>query len=113
MRVVRRLAWPLLIVIVTCGVLFLGVFPTRTYLNQRSAIAHAEERVAELTARNDELQRQVDLLATEGEIERLAREQFGLAKPGEEVYQVLPPPEDPLDVPDVWPLNRLEQRIER
>ncbi|MEJ5254197.1 MAG: septum formation initiator family protein [Acidimicrobiales bacterium] len=113
MRILRRLAAPLVIVIVTCGVLFLGVFPTRTYLNQRAEIGRAEERLAGLTARNDELQRQVDLLNTDGEIERLAREQFGLAKPGEEVYQVLPPPEDPLEVPDVWPLNRLEQRIGR
>ncbi|WP_334141372.1 FtsB family cell division protein [Rhabdothermincola sp.] len=112
MRLLRRLAWPLLIAVVTCGVLFLGVFPTRTYLSQRAAIAAAEEQLDELTARNAELQHQVDLLGTDAEVERLAREQFGLARPGEEVYQVLPPPEDPVEVPDVWPFNRLRQRVE-
>jgi cell division protein FtsB len=112
-KVLRRLAWPSLIAIVVCGVLFIGVFPTRTYLNQRKAIAAAEVRLDELSAGNEQLQHEVDTLAGDDEIERLAREQFGWAKPGEEVYQVLPPPQDPVAVPDVWPFNRLEQRIKR
>ena len=41
------------------------------------------------------------------ELERLAREEYGYAKVGEEVYHVLPPPRDPLKVPDAWPFTRL------
>jgi cell division protein FtsB len=112
MKIVRRLAWPLFIATLLCGVLFLGLFPTRTYLDQRSSTAEAEARLDELVQRNGELQQQVDTLGTDAEVERLARSEFGWAKPGEEVYQVLPPPEDPVSVPDVWPFNRLDQRID-
>lgn len=111
MTVVRRLAWPLFVAVVVCGVLFLGLFPTRTYLDQRSATAEAEERLSALAERNAALARQVETLAGDDEIERLAREQYGLARPGEEVYQVLPAPEDPVSVPEAWPFRRLEQRI--
>ena len=110
-RLVRRLAVPLLVGVLTCGVLFLGVFPTRTYLNQREATAQAETRLAELEASNAEAQQRAQILQTDAEIERIAREQYGLAKPGEEVYQVLPPPEDPVPAPDVWPFNRLDQQL--
>ena len=110
-RLARRLAVPLLIAVLTCGVLFLGVFPTRTYLNQRSATAEAETRLAELQASNEAMQQQADTLQTDAEIERIAREQYGLAKPGEEVYHVLPPPEDPVHAPDVWPFNKLDQQL--
>jgi len=110
-RLIRRLAVPLLVTVLSCGVLFLGVFPTRTYLNQRQSTAQAETRLAELQASNEEAQRRVETLQTDAEIERIAREQYGLAKPGEEVYQVLPPPEDPVHAPDVWPFNRLDQQL--
>jgi cell division protein FtsL len=110
--VVRRLAVPLLVVVLTCGVLFLGVFPTRTYLSQRSDTADAQQQLQELEASNSAMQEQVETLQTDAEIERIAREQYGLAKPGEEVYQVLPPAEDPVHAPDVWPFNRLDQQLE-
>jgi len=110
-RLTRRLAVPLLVGVLGCGVLFLGVFPTRTYLNQRQATAEAETRLAELHASNAADQQRAATLQTDAEIERIAREQYGLAKPGEEVYQVLPPPEDPVEAPDVWPFNRLDQQL--
>jgi cell division protein FtsL len=110
-RGARRLAVPLLIVVLTCGVLFLGVFPTRTYLNQRRSTAAAETQLSRLQASNQQMQQRVDTLQTDAEIERIAREQYGLAKPGEEVYHVLPPPEDPIHAPDVWPFNRLDQQL--
>jgi cell division protein FtsB len=106
-----RLVWPLVILVLACGVFFLGLFPTRTYLDQRTSIAAAETELDELTVENDELQRQVAILESDEEIERIAREQYGLAKPGEELYQILPPPEDPVQVPQVWPFNRLDQQL--
>jgi cell division protein FtsL len=110
-RFARRLAVPLLIVVLSCGVLFLGVFPTRTYLNQRRATAAAESQLSQLQASNAEMQQRADTLQTDAEIERIAREQYGLAKPGEEVYHVLPQPQDPVHAPDVWPFNRLDQQL--
>jgi cell division protein FtsL len=110
-RGARRLAVPLLVAVLVSGVLFLGVFPTRTYLNQRRSIAEAEARLDQLQSANADLQQQRDRLQSDEEIERIARAQYGLAKPGEEVYHLLPPPEDPVEVPDAWPFNRLDQQL--
>jgi cell division protein FtsB len=67
--------------------------------------------LAELQASNAERQQRVATLMTDEEIERIAREQYGLARPGEEVYRILPPAEDPVHAPDVWPFNRLDQQL--
>jgi cell division protein FtsB len=112
-HVLRRLAAPVAILVVAGSVVSLGVFPARTYLDQRQAIAAAQTQLDDLTNRNEALQREVEILDDDAEIERLARQEYGLARPGEEIYQVLPPPEDPLRVPDVWPFNRLDRQLGR
>jgi hypothetical protein len=77
--------------------LFLGlaVFPTRTYMQQRDQMANEEARVRVLGAENRKLAARVTELHTDPEIERLAREQYNLVKPGEEAYAILPGPADP------------------
>jgi cell division protein FtsB len=104
--------WPAVLAVLACGVLFLGVFPTRTFLDQRRTEATAEQRLAELDDERADLQARADALQRDEEVERLAREEYGLARPGEEVYRVLPPAEDPLAIPDAWPFDRLDQRID-
>jgi cell division protein FtsB len=89
---VRRAFWPILVSVVFVGILFAGVFPTRTYLAQRAATARAEEKLDVLGEQNAELERRSRELQRDSEIERLAREQYNLVKPGEEAYAVLPPP---------------------
>ncbi|MBK9180545.1 MAG: septum formation initiator family protein [Acidimicrobiales bacterium] len=88
----RRAVWPLLATVVLVGVLFLAVFPTRTFLGQRAAIERAEHQLGVLRGQADELQRRADALDTDAEIERLAREQYSLVRPGEQAFAVLPPP---------------------
>ena len=96
---------PITLVGVTVGVLVLGVFPTRTWLDQRSAVHAAETRLAELEAANADSQAKVDALHTDAAIEQIARQEYGLAKLGEELYHVLPPPRDPAPVPNAWPFD--------
>jgi cell division protein FtsB len=88
----RRALWPLLVSVVLVGVIFAGVFPTRTYLAQRTSIARAEKQLDVLGEQNEALERRANDLQSDAEIERLAREQYNLVKPGEEAYAVLPPP---------------------
>lgn len=88
----RRALWPLLGSVVLVGVLFIGVFPTRTYLAQRASISRAEKQLEVLGEQSDALAARARELQRDGEIERLAREQYNLVKPGEEAYAVLPPP---------------------
>jgi cell division protein FtsB len=88
----RRAVWPILASVVFVGVLFAGVFPTRTYLTQRSSTTRAEEQLRVLGQQNAELEHKASELQRDSEIERIAREQYNLVKPGEEAYAVLPPP---------------------
>ena len=90
----RRLLWPLVGGALLVAFLVGGVFPTRTYLHQREAIAAEEAKVAVLSEENEKLAAKVDRLHTDAEIERLAREQYNLVRPGEEAYAILPGPAD-------------------
>src|SRR5213078_2465692 len=95
----RRAVWPLLVSITVVGVLFLFVFPGRTYLAPRRSLAAAEARLHVLKTENKALDQRVARLHDDAEIERLAREQYGLVKPGEEAYAILPSPPPPTTVP--------------
>jgi cell division protein FtsB len=87
----RRVVWLLLGSVTLVAALFLFVLPGRTYLAQRSSLNQAGTRVRVLAAENAKLDQQVRQLQTDAEIERLARQQYGLVKPGEQAYAILPP----------------------
>ncbi|MEY2475332.1 MAG: hypothetical protein QOG87_647 [Actinomycetota bacterium] len=90
----RRVWWFLItLVVILAGITMLAVFPARTYFAQRHNLAAAGERVQVLTKENADLSDRVKRLHTDAEIERLAREQYDLVKPGEEAYAILPAPE--------------------
>ena len=91
----RRGIRPLIVSVVLVGILFLFVFPARTYLEQHRRLAATEQRLRVLSQRNSELTARVQRLNTDAEIERLARERYNLVKPGEEAYAILPAPPPP------------------
>ena len=85
----------------TVVVVFLAVavFPTRLWLGQRQEIADAQHRVAVLDHTNAALKKRVQELDSDSAIERIAREQHNLVKPGEDAYAVLPPAGDAPKLP--------------
>jgi cell division protein FtsB len=99
--------------VLTIGVLMVGAFPTRTLLDQRSAASTAEARLQELEEANAAAQQEADALRTDAVVEQIARDEYGLARPGDELYHVLPAPQDPVRVPDAWPFNALGTTLER
>lgn len=107
----RRVAWALVASVALVGALFAFVFPTRTYLAQRSAAETAEERLRVLTEQNEALEARAEELQTPEEIEAIARRDYGLVRPGEEAYAILPPPPPVVDLPDAWPFERLARRL--
>jgi cell division protein FtsB len=109
--VARRLAWPVLFTLVVAAVFGFGVVPARSYLDRRQQVATAEARLAELERSNAEAQARKDKLKTPEEIEKQAREHYGLVREGEEAYKIVPPPSAPADIPDVWPFERLNRRL--
>jgi cell division protein FtsB len=78
--------------VVLVGLLFAFVYPTRTFLDQRSETNKARAQLELLQSENARLARESKQLSTDGEIERLAREKYGLVKPGEQPYVILPAP---------------------
>jgi cell division protein FtsB len=74
----------------TLAVLVLVVFPTRSYLKERGDMNGATHQLQTLDAQNRQLTNQIGRLNTDAEIERLARKDYGLVKPGEEAYAILP-----------------------
>ncbi|CAN5143483.1 hypothetical protein BH24ACT1_BH24ACT1_01650 [soil metagenome] len=89
---VRRRLWVVLVTLAFVGVLFLAVFPSRTFLAQRASLSRAEHQLAVLDEQNSLLEERARLLRDDSEIERLAREEYHLVRPGEEAYVVLPSP---------------------
>lgn len=82
-------------VLVLLAVLFLAGFPARTYLDQRSALASTSDRLAVLRKSNQDLAARANELHSNDAVERLAREQYNLVRPGEEAYAILPGPAAP------------------
>jgi cell division protein FtsB len=79
-------------------VLFIAVFPARTYLDQHRQRQEVLAQIKAIDARNRSLERRIATLHTDAEVERLAREQYNLVRPGEEAYAILPsrqPPPSP------------------
>jgi len=103
---IGRAVWPVLVTVALVGLLFVAVFPTRTWLAQNQSIAAAEEQLEVLEEQNVLLEERVSALHEDEEIERLAREQYNLVRPGEEAYAVLPPA--PTDSPAEIPAAEVE-----
>lgn len=86
---VLRLAVASLVLI---GALFLFVFPTSAVWNQRGQLHDAQERLSVLKQQNDKLEGQSKRVLSNDEIERLARDQFNMVRPGEQAWAIVPGP---------------------
>jgi cell division protein FtsB len=72
------------------AVLFVFVYPTSTFLHQRAELNAGEQRIAKLDVQTKLLEAQNKLLQGDAEVERIAREQYGLVRPGETPYVIVP-----------------------
>ena len=109
MTVAKRALGPALVVLVLVGILFVAVLPTRTLLQQRRDTRAATAELRELRERNEALEERAQRLRDPREIEQLAREQYGLVRPGEEPYVVLPAPPPPPERDDDEDRNVVER----
>ena len=60
-----------------------GVIPFRQFVAQQDSVELAEAKLEALRSENLLLEQQIMALGTPTEVERLAREHFGLVRPGE------------------------------
>jgi cell division protein FtsB len=81
-----------LLSVVLLGVLFAFVYPTQTFLDQHGQTTKARAQLDLLRAENAKLADASRKLHDDDEIARIARQQYGLVKPGETPYVILPAP---------------------
>lgn len=93
--------------VATIVVLAVYIFPTRTWLDQRTALAETGVELRELEAERAALEQRVAELDSDEQIEEIARREYGLVFEGEEAYAVLPAPEKPVELPALWPFGEL------
>jgi cell division protein FtsB len=73
-------------------VLFAFLYPTRTFFQQRKEVTAAEERLQVLEDSTQTLKRDNARLQSDAEVERRAREDYGLVRVGETPYVLVPAP---------------------
>lgn len=78
--------------LVLVAVLFAFVYPTRTFVKQRQELDAAERRLEVLVESTRDLERDNARLQSDAEVERRAREDYGLVRPGETPYVLVPAP---------------------
>ena len=89
----RALGTPLvsvLLLVALAGVLTY-VLPFRQIIAQRRAVELSERKLAVLREENARLEAEATALQTPTEVERIAREDYGLVRPGEVAYVVVTP----------------------
>lgn len=82
----------LLVGLALVAVLFAFVYPTRTYVQQRQEQRTANQRLEVLEDSTKALKRDSARLQSDAEVERRAREDYGLVRPGETPYVLVPAP---------------------
>jgi len=88
-----------LFLVALVGLLFVFVYPTRTFLDQRDETKKARAQLEVLQTENARLARESKRLTSDSEIERLARQKYGLVKPGQTPFVILPAPTDTTPLP--------------
>ena len=87
----RRQRWGWVLAVVLLGALALtvsGILPFRQLLAQQRQIERSQEQLAALQHENEALSDDISRLHTDAEVERIAREQYGLVRPGEVAYVI-------------------------
>ncbi len=92
MRLAVRIAKITMAVMVLVGAMYLFAYPARTYLAQKQAIAVQERTIAVLKGEDSKLAGESSALQSPATIARIARQDYGLVKHGQQAFMVLPSP---------------------
>ncbi len=76
--------------VVCIGLLFVVVFPVRSWLDQRASLAESQHQLDVLRQQRRSLERESQRLQSPAEIERLARARYGMVRPGEQAWAAVP-----------------------
>ncbi|MDQ1466326.1 MAG: hypothetical protein QOH10_741 [Actinomycetota bacterium] len=79
-----------LLTVFSIAFLFVFVFPTSSYVSQARQVSRARHDLAVLREQNRTLATEAAKLQTPSEIERIARERYNMALPGERLFSIVP-----------------------
>jgi cell division protein FtsB len=71
-----------------------ALYPVRQYFSQKNELKNLAAEEVELAQRVEQLTELKSRLLTDDEIERIAREELGLVRPGEVAFAIVPGAED-------------------
>ena len=83
-------AFVAVLLLVGLAIVLAGVFPFRQLIAQERLVENTEAKLDVLVAENEALRAEIDAVGTPAELERIAREQYGMVRPGETSYVVEP-----------------------
>jgi len=109
----RKQRWGWVLAVVLLGALALtvsGILPFRQLVSQQRQIERSQDQLTALERENQVLSDDIAMLGTDAEIERIAREQYGLVRPGEVAYVVVTPREMAVVVAQPDPVVRSDER---
>ncbi len=106
-----RFALPIAVTVVLLTVLVVAVFPTRQLLDQRAQVTDARDRLGELDAELGEVEERAATLRDPDAVELMARDEFLLARPGDELYVLRPPVRAQAEFPNGWPFPGFEHLV--
>ena len=73
-------AFVAVLLLVGLAIVLAGVFPFRQLIAQERLVANTQAQLDALVAENESLQAEIDAVATPTELERIAREQYGMVR---------------------------------
>jgi cell division protein FtsB len=76
------------LLLVVLAIVLAGVFPFRQLIAQERLVENTQAKLDALVVENEGLQTEIDAVASRTELERIAREQYGMVRPGETSYVV-------------------------
>ncbi len=84
----RRGSFVAVLLLAGLAIVLAGVFPFRQLIAQERLVDNTREKLDALVVENELLQGEIEAVQTPAELERIAREQYGMAEPGETTYIV-------------------------
>jgi cell division protein FtsB len=84
----RRGAFFAVLLLAGLAIVLAGVFPFRQLIAQERLVDNTRSKLDALVLENELLQEQIDAVQLPAELERIAREQYGMTEPGETAYIV-------------------------
>jgi len=100
--IVAKSVWLSALAAVLLIALFIGVFPTRAFLDQREAIAAAEAELETTREQIAEVEERIGEFDDRVSVARIARERFSLVYDDEELFRLTTRPSDAVTLPAGW-----------